>query len=127
MTNAVKELLDKAKELETKVENPELSESIEALEYLGDDANGKAQEYKDLKEIVSKIEAELEVDTQDKQGGGNDTQDKQAKTKKANSTQGRKKLKYVGIKQIGNLWYSKQDNYTTPFDTADKCAEHFNK
>jgi len=38
-----------------------------------------------------------------------------------------KKLNYIGIKQIGSLWYSSKDNYKKSFSTADECAEHFNR
>lgn len=138
MTKAVQDLLNKANELDQKVDNPELKECIEALEYLGDDAKGTSQEYKDLKEIVEKIEAELDGDEEqeqkpytagDTQGDEGDTQggdgDEEEKTEE--KPKPKRKLKYVGIKQIGSMWYSIKDNYKTGFATADECAEHFNK
>lgn len=112
-SKAVVTLLATAGALATKVEDAELTDCIEALEFLGEDANGNAQEYKDLKEVVTKLEAEQNADDED-------DEPKDETLKKA------KKLSYMGIKQIGNLWYSSKDKYKKSFATADECAKHFN-
>lgn len=39
----------------------------------------------------------------------------------------KKKLPYAGIKMIGNMFYSKKDNYAVGFATADECSEHYNQ
>lgn len=112
-TKVVKELIATANSLLEKVNDAELKDSIEALEFLGEDANGNSQEYKDLKEVVERIKATLEKNTNNKTV--------EVSKKKA------KRLNYAGIKQIGSLWYSIKDNYRKPFSTADECAEYFNK
>ena len=106
-TKVVATLLAIAKDLLEKVEDAELKDSIEALEFLGEEANGKSKEYRDLKDVVERVEATQGI-------GKVPKQPKQ------------KRLNYVGIKQIGSLWYSKKDNYSKPFATADECAEHYN-
>lgn len=87
--------------LDTHNDNVELKDSIEALQFLGDEANGNSQEYKDLKGLVKTL------------------QDTQKPTHK-------KRLNYAGVKQIGGLWYCSKDNYKKQFATADECAIHFN-
>lgn len=37
------------------------------------------------------------------------------------------KMPYAGIKMIGNMFYSKKDNYAVGFATADECAAHYNQ
>ena len=76
-------------------------------------ANVKSQEYKDLKEVVERVETSLESN-ETKQTG-------EVQKKKA------KRLNYAGIKQIGSLWYSVKDKYKKPFSTADECAKYHNK
>ena len=39
----------------------------------------------------------------------------------------KKKLPYAGIKMIGNMFYSKKDNYAVGFATADECSERYNQ
>ena len=112
-TKAVMTLLATAIALLEQVNDAELKDSIEALEYLGEDADGKSQEYKDLKDVVERIEATL----------SKKTELPTAKDPKPKA----KRLNYIGIKQIGSLWYSVKDKYSKPFATADECAKHYNK
>jgi len=37
-----------------------------------------------------------------------------------------KKLRFLGIKNIGSLWYSSKDDYRKSFNSANACAEYFN-
>jgi len=111
-TKAVIALLATAKGLSETVNDAELQDGIEALEFLGDEADGKSQEYKDLKDVVERIEATLA--------------DKVGKSTSKDPAQKAERLNYMGIKQIGSLWYSAKDKYSKPFSTADECAEHFN-
>ena len=52
---------------------------------------------------------------------------KEEKPEETEKTKEAKKLNMFGIRQIGNLWYSKKNKYRTGFNTAKECAEHFNK
>lgn len=140
-SQAVITLLATAVALAEKVDNAELKDCIEALEFLGEDAKGNTQEYKDLKEVVEKIEAELadktdgnddvdNTDTNNDDTGADDedTQDDEADDAKVDTQKAvkKKRLNYAGVKQIGGMWYCKKDNYKKGFSTANECAEHFN-
>jgi len=118
MTDTVQKLIEEAKGLDAKLDSPELKDAIEALEYLGDDADGRSQEYKDLKEIVAKLK---EDDGAVGDAGANNGEGAKVEAKKEEPKQ---KLKYTGVKQIGSLWYCKKDKYTKPFTTADECARY---
>lgn len=105
--------------LDTHNDNVELKDSIEALQFLGDEANGNSQEYKDLKGLVKTLQ-DTQKPTQDKSTQKkDDVEDTQKPTHK-------KRLNYAGVKQIGGLWYCSKDNYKKQFATADECAIHFN-
>ena len=111
MTKAVKELLATAKALAEKVNNEELNDSIEALEYLGDEAKASTQEYKDLQSLVKEL--------QEEQG---------EKGKELQEEQKPKRLNYAGVYLKGSKWYHKSDKHlSNGFDTADECAKFFNK
>lgn len=115
MTKAVKELLEKAKTLYEQIGDEDLQDAIEAVEAI-EDAKGTMQEVKELKEMVDEIT--------DK---NSELLKKEAEEKaKKEAEEKPKKLNYKGIKQIGSLWYHADDNYQTPFATADECAKHFN-
>ena len=53
MSKKTDELLQKAKSLN----NPELADAIEALEFLGEEATANHQEYKDLAELFEVAES----------------------------------------------------------------------
>jgi len=122
MTKAVKELLATAKALAEKVNNEELNDSIEALEYLGDEAKASTQEYKDLQSLVKEL--------QEEQGEkGKELQEEQGeKGKELQEEQKPKRLNYAGVYLKGSKWYHKSDKHlSNGFDTADECAKFFNK
>jgi len=118
MTKAVTDLLTVAVALATVTGDAELQDAIEAVEFLGDEANGKSQEYKDLKAKVEELEA---------------IENAKEPTPPTSTTQDTKNVapvktkNYMGIKMIGNRWYSMKDKYKKAFETADECADHFNK
>lgn len=121
-SKVVVDLLATAKALTEENENAELTDCIEALEFLGEDTDGRTQEYKDLKEVVEKLGGTNDDEDNDEQ---NDN-DKKDKTPLETKSKVKKKLNYAGIKQVGSLWYSSKDKYFKSFSTADECAIHFN-
>jgi hypothetical protein len=103
MTKAVIELIEKATVVvEADAENIQVKDALDALDALGEDAKGTAQEYKDLRELIDALDA------------GNDTKKEKAPG-------------MAGIRMIGNQWHHKSDSYKKGFSTAQECAEHFNK
>jgi len=112
MSKALVELLATATDLSLTVNNPKLSAAIEAVEALGDNGNMSAPEAKELKTIVESL--------------SEDEGDEGDKTPKENKPTPKERLNYAGVKQIGSLWYCKEDNYKKSFATADECAKHFN-
>lgn len=117
-------LLEKAVELAKTNNDVDLADGIEMLEALGEDADGRTQEYKDLKEVVSNIENGLN-------GDGSEIEDEEEKARleaEANGAKNetvqteKKKYNLFGIKEIGSLWYSEKDNYKTGFKTVEECA-----
>lgn len=123
-SKVVIELLETAKALAVEVENAELTDCIEALEFLGEDADGRTQEYKDLKEVVEKLEG-ADDDDENKNEEDDNEEDDEVQLKDT-EVEAKKKLNYAGIKQIGSLWYSSKDKYKKSFATADECAINFN-
>lgn len=144
MSKATEELLAKAEALK----HVGLSGAIEALKFLGDDATGNNQEYKDLKALVEKVEAGEELPTGDGDGsdgiggansdggsasgsdggdnGGADNADKkEVKTDENGDVVGGAAMRYAGIKLIGALWYSQKDNYAKGHASADECADYY--
>ena len=127
-------LLEKAVELAKTNNDVDLADGIEMLEALGEDADGRTQEYKDLKEVVSNIEnglngdgSEIE-DEEEKERLEAEAQEKARLEAEANGAKNetvqteKKKYNLFGIKQIGSLWYSEKDNYKTGFKTVEECA-----
>ena len=101
MNSKVALLLNKAKKLDDET----LSEGIEALEGLGENAGVRSKEYKALLASFNEFM----------------TKDNGA-VKKSKS----KAVDYKGIKMIGSLFYSVKDDYGTGFTSADECAQYFN-
>lgn len=147
MSKTTQDLLDKAKSLN----DERLTDAIEALEFLGEEATANHQEYKDLKYLVENGEnavlavdanttdkevSEAEAQAEEKIASQNNIPEKDVSLE-PNSlsampvdpvrTRRPQGLKYAGIKMIGNMFYSRKDNYTVGFATADECAEHFNQ
>lgn len=123
-----------------------LSGAIEALKFLGDDATGNHQEYKNLKALVEKVEAGEELPTGggdgsdgagDNAGDGGDTSNvdgagdgdadaaEEVKVDESGDVVGNNAMRYAGIKLIGALWYSQRDNYAKGHATADECADYY--
>ena len=146
MSKVTQELLAKAEALN----HVGLSGAIEALKFLGDDATGNNQEYKDLKALVEKVEAGEELPTGDGDGSGDgsdgagdnagdggDTSGadgagdgnadaaKKVKADENGDVVGNSAMRYAGIKLIGALWYSQKDNYAKGHATADECADYY--
>ncbi len=135
MTQAVKDLIATATALAIYATSDELKGAVSALEALGDEAKGSTNEYKELKALVEKAdgekskEAKAEEARLKEEAEAKAKADAEAKAKadaEAKAEKPKKKLKYKGIRQMGALWYSIEDNYTKSFSTADECAEHFN-
>ena len=103
-TKAVLALLATAQAIFEVNQDERLKASIAELEAL-EDATHSTTEYKNLKDIVDELE----------QNTGDDK-----------IVEKPKKLNYIGIKMIGNKWYSVKDKYKKSFATADECAKHFN-
>ena len=183
MSKKTDDLLAKAKSLD----DGSLTDAIEALEFLGDEATANHQEFKDLEALVEKKENEPTTEPTTKQDtvktsgtaaeavekvaeiaeeakdaankaalAANEVdatiKDELAKGEEAIAEQegipaedvslephsktrkpidpavarDKSNLKYANIKMIGNMFYSKKDNYTVGFATADECAAYFN-
>ena len=184
MRKKTDDLLAKAKSMN----DASLTDAIEALEFLGDEATANHQESKDLEALVEKMENEPTAKTTTKQATvktsdaaaeavekvaeiaeeAKDAAYKAAMAEKAvdatikdelekgekaiaeqegipaedvslephSKTQksidpvfarDKSNLKYADIKMIGNMFYSRKDNYTVGFATADECAACFNE
>ncbi len=160
MSKKTDDLLAKAKSLD----DGSLTDAIEALEFLGDEATANHQEFKELEALVKRKENEptteptTEQDTAKTSDAAAEAVEKVAKiaeeakdaankaalaekavdaTIKEELEKGEEaidpvfardktNLKYADIKMIGNMFYSKKDNYTVGFATADECAAYFN-
>lgn len=142
MSKKTDDLLAKAKSLD----DGSLTDAIEALEFLGDEATANHQEFKDLEALVKRKENEptteptAKEDTVKASDTAAETTEKVAKiaeetkdaankaalAEKAVDARDKTNLKYADIKMIGNMFYSKKDNYTVGFATADECAAYFN-
>lgn len=183
MSKKTDDLLAKAKSMN----DESLTDAIEALDFLGDEATANHQEFKDLEklmkgkddeptteptteqdnvkasaetaETVEKV-AEIAEDAKDaankatlaekavdaaieeelekgeeaiasKEGvpAEDVSLEPHSKTRKSIDpvfARDKSKLPYADIKMIGNMFYSRKDNYTVGFATADECAAYFN-
>lgn len=140
MSNKTQELLSQAKEMN----NPDLADAIEALEFLKGEATANHQEYQILVDLVEmakvdkgslKKDGKNTIDPDAKDGSDDDKDQDDTKLDDADDADGsdnskkeepKPKLSYAGIKMIGSFWYSKADNYNKRFSTADECAEYHN-
>ena len=116
MSKTLTELLATAIQLSLDLteDNPELSAAIEAVEALGDEGTMGDESSKALKVLVKDLTAK----DKNKKGGDDKSINK--------PTSKKEKVDYAGIKQIGSLWYCKEDGYKKSFATADECAKNFN-
>ena len=115
MNKKIEEILNKAKAMN----NPDLADAIEALEFLGGGATDNNQEYNYLVEMVAMVEDDKPNSTKTK-----------TTTKPKTKTTTKQKTpaeKYKGVKRIGAFWFNSKDRYRKKFITADECADHFNK
>ncbi|MDY0193577.1 MAG: hypothetical protein RBR93_08620 [Aliarcobacter butzleri] len=126
-------LLVTAKALLEVNENENLKKAIDELDVL-EDATHSTTEYKNLKAIVDELESNTGDDKLNKgenqdnldSNKDNEKEDDESNTGDDIIEEKPKKLNYVGIKMIGNKWYSMKDSYKKSFATADECAKHFN-
>ena len=103
-------------------ENAVLSEKIDAFKALGDGVTETDVEAVALKETVDTIKAEEKTKADEAKAEAKRLADEA----KANQASAEPKH-FMGIKMIGNLFYSKEDNYKTGFATAKECALEHNK
>ena len=123
MNKKIEEILNKAKAMN----NPDLADAIEALEFLGGGATDNNQEYNDLVEMVAMVEDDKPNSTKTKTTTKPKTKTTTKPKTKTTTKQKTPAEKYKGVKRIGAFWFNSKDRYRKKFITADECADHFNK
>ena len=107
MIKKVEKLLERAKAFKNPSED--LKNAVQDLELISEEAKASFPEFENLKRIL---------DSQD-------TAQEEKASKKKSSKEIPPAVRLAGIRQVGDLWYSKKDNYTKSFESSEQCANYF--